>query len=293
MTSRPPDRRRSRSQADRPEDRSQRFAHSRPADGRRARDHAREQAERAARRRFRLQLLVVVTVAAAIVAAAVVIAYRNAGTPTQASPKPSAGGTTQAGPSATTKTPATAPPTRTQPRATAAGTAEARILSRAADGKVTFVEFLDFECEACRAAYPAIEQLRKEYDGRVTFEIKYFPIESHFNAMRAARAVEAAAQQGALEAMYQKMYDNQTEWAEQQTPRDDTFRRYATELGLDMAAWEAAYSDPATEQRIRKDMKEGEELGVTGTPTFFVNGTQVTARSVDDLRAAIDTALAA
>lgn len=50
---------------------------------------------------------------------------------------------------------------------------------------MTFVEFLDFECESCRAAYPANEQLRKDYEGRVTFVVRYFPIPSHFNAERA------------------------------------------------------------------------------------------------------------
>src|ERR1700754_1769165 len=63
-------------------------------------------------------------------------------------------------------------------------------LSTATDGKVTFVEFLDFECEACRAAFPAVEQLRQEYQGRVTFVLRYFPIPSHSNAENAALAVE-------------------------------------------------------------------------------------------------------
>lgn len=70
------------------------------------------------------------------------------------------------------------------------------------DSDVTFVEFLDFECEGCRAAFPMVEQLRGEYGDRVNFVIRYFPLQSHFNAERAARAVEAAAQQGQLEPMY-------------------------------------------------------------------------------------------
>lgn len=104
-------------------------------------------------------------------------------------------------------------------------------LSTAADGKVTFVEFLDFECEACRAAYPAVEKLREQYDGKVTFVVRYFPIESHFNAERAARAVEAAAQQGKFEAMYKKMYESQGEWGEQQVAADGKFRAFAKGLG--------------------------------------------------------------
>ena len=147
------------------------------------------------------------------------------------------------------------------------------------DAKVTFVEFLDFECEGCRAAYPVVEQLRGEYGDRVEFVLRYFPLSGHFNAERAARAVEAAAQQGQLEAMYHKMYVTQP------------FRGFATELGLDMTAFDAAYDDPATLQRIRLDLDDGEALGVQGTPTFFINGDQVRLRGPDDLRNAIEDAL--
>ena len=122
-------------------------------------------------------------------------------------------------------------------------------LGVAPDGKVTFVEFLDFECESCRAAFPAVEQLRKDYAGKVTFVVRYFPIPSHFNAERAARAVEAAARQGKFEQMYQKMYETQTEWGEQQVPADDLFRGFAKDLGLDLAAWDKAYDAPATLER--------------------------------------------
>lgn len=121
--------------------------------------------------------------------------------------------------------------------------------------------------------------------------LRYFPLSGHFNAERAARAVEAAAQQGQLEAMYHKMYETQPEWGEQRTPADDVFRGFATELGLDMTAFDAAYDDPATLQRIRLDLDDGEALGVQGTPTFFINGDQVRLRGPDDLRNAIEDAL--
>lgn len=168
---------------------------------------------------------------------------------------------------------------------------DSHTLNVAADNKVTFVEFLDFECESCRAAYPAVEQLRKDYAGRVTFVVRYFPIPSHFNAERAARAVEAAAKQGKFEQMYQKMYETQSEWGEQRVPADAWFRGYAQELGLDLTAYDQAYADPATLERIRKDVADGEALGVSGTPTFFVNGKKLQPESVQDLIAAIDAEL--
>jgi len=164
-------------------------------------------------------------------------------------------------------------------------------LNTVPDAKATVVEFLDFECEGCRAAYPLVEELRADYGDRVEFVVRYFPLSGHFNAERAARAVEAAAQQDQFEAMYHKMYETQPEWGEQRIPADDVFRGFASELGLDLAAYDAAYADPATAQRVQEDLADGRALGVQGTPTFFINGAPVLLQSRDDLRVALENAL--
>lgn len=156
---------------------------------------------------------------------------------------------------------------------------------------VTFTEFLDFECEACRAAFPLVEQLRKEYAGRVTFALRYFPVPSHSNAQNAAVAVEAAAQQGRLEAMYKRMYETQTQWGEQQTSMAATFRGYAEDLGLDMREFDTAVRNPATLERVQADQAEGVALGVQGTPTFFLNEQRIEPQSADDLRSRLDAAV--
>jgi protein-disulfide isomerase len=165
-------------------------------------------------------------------------------------------------------------------------------LSTAPDGGVTFVEFLDFECEACRAVHPVIERLRAEYGDRVTFVVRYFPIQSHANAERAARAVEAAARQGAFEKMYQRMFETQAEWGEQQTPMDERFRGEAARLGLDLATWDRDYAAPETLARIRADVADGQRLGIRGTPSFFLDGERLEPQTVGDLTAAFDRALA-
>jgi protein-disulfide isomerase len=164
-------------------------------------------------------------------------------------------------------------------------------LSTAPDGRVTLVEFLDFECESCRAAYPAVEQLRAEYAGRVTFVARYFPIPSHANAQNAALAVEAAAQQGRFEDMYRLMFETQSQWGEQRVSHASTFRRFAADLGLDMAAYDRAVADPGTLERVLADQRDGHAAGVQGTPTFFLDGQRLEPRSIDDLRAALDRAL--
>lgn len=166
-------------------------------------------------------------------------------------------------------------------------------LSIAPDGKVTVVEFLDLECEACGAAFPGVERLRAEYGDRVTFVMRYFPIPSHRNAELAARAVEAAGQQGKLEPMYRTMYENQPRWGDQQVSHRDTFLGFARQLGLDMTKFGTALDHPATTDRVLKDRADGTTLGVKGTPTFFVNGVQFEeAPTYEALKAAIDAELA-
>lgn len=170
---------------------------------------------------------------------------------------------------------------------------DSHVLGQPADaGGVTLVEFLDFECEACGAAYPFVEQLRDEYEGRVTFVARYFPLPGHFNAERAARSVESAARQGKFEEMYEKMYETQSSWGEGSEPLDDLFRSYAEDLGLDMAQYDTDYDSPEVAARVKKDMDDGIELGVQGTPTFFVDGEPVELRSGEDLILAVEDALA-
>lgn len=166
-------------------------------------------------------------------------------------------------------------------------------LSTAADGKVTVVEFLDFECEACKAMFPVIERLRAEYGDRVTFVIRYFPMPGHPNSDTAALAVEAAAQQGALEPMYRKMYETQEQWGHQQASQAENFTGYARELGLDIQRFQQTVNDPATVDRIKRDMNDGMALGVEGTPTLFLNGQQLPSMpSYEQMKVQIDAALA-
>jgi protein-disulfide isomerase len=158
---------------------------------------------------------------------------------------------------------------------------------------VTFTEFLDFECEACGAAYPAIEDLRKEFAGQVTFQIRYFPIDGHANARPAAHAVEAAARQGKLEEMYKKMYETQKSWAEQQTSQAAVFRGFAKDLNLNMKEYDSDVDDPKVAARVERDFQAGRALGVASTPTFFVNEEMFQGQSIDDLKQQLQDAIAA
>ena len=163
---------------------------------------------------------------------------------------------------------------------------------QSADGKVTVVEYLDLECPSCRAAYPGVERLKTEYGGRVTFDVRHFPIPSHRNAELAAVAVEAAGAQGKRDEMFRVLFDAQQEWGGQQTSQRAAITALGRQLGLDGAAFEKALDDPALRERVLAQRSEGGKAGVTGTPTFFINGTKFTgAPSYDALKAAIEKAL--
>lgn len=165
-------------------------------------------------------------------------------------------------------------------------------LSSAPEEAPVLVEFLDFECEGCGALYPIMEELRSEYEGEITFAIRYFPNEGHFNAMNAALAVEAAARQGKLEEMYEKMFETQGEWGEAQESKAAVFAGFARELGLDMARYQREIADPKVAERIERERDEGLALGVEGTPSLFLDGEPLAPESHEQLKAEIDAALA-
>jgi protein-disulfide isomerase len=168
---------------------------------------------------------------------------------------------------------------------------DSHVLNQAPDEKAVLVEFLDFECEVCRAYYPTVEQLREQHGDELTVVMRYFPIPAHANSTNAAVAVEAAAAQGQLEPMYQRMYETQAEWGEAQDSRADVFRGFAQELGLDMSAYDDAVADPATTERVRSDFDEGRALGVGGTPTFFLDGERLELTGPETLAQAVQAAL--
>ncbi|WP_040494585.1 DsbA family protein [Ilumatobacter nonamiensis] len=157
------------------------------------------------------------------------------------------------------------------------------------DTDVTFVEFLDFECEACRAAHPAIEELRQIYGDRVTFVVRNFPL--HENSEAAAQAAEAAAAQGEYEAMYNLLFETQPDWGEKSTSQRDVFFGFAADLGLDMDEFTAVYEAEETIDLIRRDKADGTALGVTGTPSFFLEGEKIEPSSFEELITEFDAAL--
>lgn len=156
--------------------------------------------------------------------------------------------------------------------------------------KVTVVEFLDFECEACGAAFPTVKRILADYEGRLTFVVRDFP--NHSNSVLAASAAYAADEQGRYWEMYDKLLEQQTTWAERQDSQAAVFLGFAEELGLDMAKFRSDLDSGRYADRIKRDFDDARKLGVDATPTFYINGVKfVGVLPYDEFERQIDQAI--
>jgi len=160
------------------------------------------------------------------------------------------------------------------------------------DASVTFVEYLDFECEACAFYYPLVKQLAEEFKDEVRFVNRYFPLSGHQNGMPAALAVEAAGRQGKYWEMHNILLENQKSWGEKQSPEPAIFESYAKQIGLNIDQFKKDVVSSAVRDRVIRDKDSGTKLGISGTPTFYLNDEKLpNPRSVEDLKKTIQTAI--
>ena len=162
------------------------------------------------------------------------------------------------------------------------------------DAKVTLVEFGDYQCPACAQAEPVIEQVRRDYqDADFRFVFRNFPLAMHQNAQPAHEAAEAAGAQGKFWEMHDILYRNQNAWANSSDPISQ-FEQYAKEIGVeDLNKFSNEVKSHAYAAKIQADIKDGGTLGVTATPTFFLNGKKMDGvQSYEDLKREIDGLLA-
>jgi protein-disulfide isomerase len=157
-----------------------------------------------------------------------------------------------------------------------------------ADAAVTLVEYGDYECPYCGAAYPIVKEAQGRMGNRLRFVFRNFPITtSHPQAERAAEAAEAAAGQGAFWEMHDLLYENQNHL------RDEDLRSHAERLGLDLERFERELAERTHAERVHEDFMSGVRSGVNGTPTFYINGARHDdAYDIDTLVAALERAAA-
>ncbi len=137
---------------------------------------------------------------------------------------------------------------------------------------VTLVEFSDFQCPACAEFHPVVKDVLEQYGDAIAFEYRHFPLSSiHPYAEQAARAAEAAGQQGKFFEYHDLLFTRQATWGKHRTPTV-LFSEYAKELGLDVEQFERQMRSTLLRDEVRADAAEGRERQLTGTPTFFLNG---------------------
>ena len=153
---------------------------------------------------------------------------------------------------------------------------------------VTIVEWSDFQCPFCSRAQPTLQQILKEYPGKVRLVWKNQPLSFHPNAMPAAEAAMAAYEQG--NDKFWAMHDRFFERQDQLSPA--YYEQVAREIGLDVPKWKAAVQSRGSQAAIQGDMIAGNAVGANGTPTFFINGRKlVGAMPFESFKAVIDAEL--
>ena len=154
------------------------------------------------------------------------------------------------------------------------------------DAKVTVVEYSDYQCPFCRRAEPTVSQLLTEYGDKIRFVYRDYPLQFHQRAMPASIAAHCGAEQG----KYWQFHENLMK--EQGDLSDDDLKKRATAIGLDGAKFAACFEAKKVQPAIDVAFKEGQSLGVTGTPSFFVNGRMIVgAKPIDEFKALIQEEL--
>ena len=156
-----------------------------------------------------------------------------------------------------------------------------------ADAPVTLVEYGDFQCPYCGAAYPEVKRLQKALGKRLRFVFRNFPLtQAHPYALIAAEAAEAAALHGKFWEMHDLIYENQAEL------EPDILPAWAEKVGLDLDEFGTAIQQGGVTKRIKEDRMSGIRSGVNGTPCFFINATRYDdATDYDSLRAVLEQQL--
>src|SRR5215831_8261152 len=153
---------------------------------------------------------------------------------------------------------------------------------------VTIVKFEDFQCPFCNQVQPTFNQLLSRYQGKVRLVHKDFPLESlHPQARQAAEAARCAYEQGKFWEYHDKLYANSPKASA------DDLKNYAKEVGLNVDSFDRCLVSWKYKAVVQQDLNEGTQLGLSGTPTFFINGREISGNQpLTAFEAIIDEELA-
>jgi protein-disulfide isomerase len=154
-----------------------------------------------------------------------------------------------------------------------------------ANAPVTIVEFTDYECPSCSATQPVLDDVAKEFGDKVKLVVRNFPLAQHAHAFKAAEASEAAREQGKYWEYAALLFANQKAL---EVPK---LKEYASRLGLDRNKFDAALDSGRFSNRVKRDLADGDRIGVDSTPSVFINGKRTRDRTREGLKAAIEATL--
>ena len=155
-----------------------------------------------------------------------------------------------------------------------------------ATAPITLVEFTDYQCPDCQRAQPIIEAMATKYGDNLRIVIRNFPLSKHNNAFKAAEAAEAARAQGKYWEYVAILFQNQNALS------IDNLKTYATKVGIDRKAFDAALDSGQYFEKVQTDLMDGQKIGVGGTPSVYINGRPVLNVTTEGLTSAIDATLA-
>lgn len=155
--------------------------------------------------------------------------------------------------------------------------------------QVTLMEYADFQCPACASYQPIVKQILVEYEGKILFVYRNFPLTNiHKNAIISAQAGYAAHKQGRFFEMAETLYDRQKDWENLSDPTL-LFIDYAKELKLDVNKFKADLTSEDTKNFIKDSERQAISEGMNSTPTFVLNGVKVKGvNTYEDFKKLID-----
>ena len=151
---------------------------------------------------------------------------------------------------------------------------------------VTIVEFFDPACETCRAFYPIVKNLLKQYPNEVRLVIRYAPF--HHGSDQVVKLLEASKQQDKYWPVLELVLASQPMWADHANPNVEVAYKAAEQAGLDIGRALADAGAPAIEAVLQQDVEDLTALQVTKTPTFFVNGRALPSFGAEQLAALVE-----
>ncbi len=154
----------------------------------------------------------------------------------------------------------------------------------------TISVYTDYQCSPCARMLPRLNELKQKYGGELQFSFENFPLPQHKNAWLAACAAEAAGNQGKFVQMHDRLFAGQGDWSHQGDPLPQ-FKKYAQEMNLDVAKFSADVSSAGVKNKVAGDLRRGQSLGVTQTPTVVLDGKMITGTNLNRLEQVIDESL--